>query len=282
MLFSIRPVIGFLATLVVASQCFANASVTSANVTAPSANKDQSKFSGFANVSRSSSLYDFGDGTRRDGVDYMTRLTLGINSKYSVRAQGGYSQDLKYSESSDFSDTSINLQRAPRELGKSFLWGYRIGMGLPTSKDSHVRQNLLFSLSTGLNVMINPERLVNGLEIAGGVSLGRNIHQYETALDGRVNTQYSSSQTLSLSYSFSSGVSVSSEFMHRNTWSYQNVMRDQFEMSQELGYQVNPAWGLAAGHSNSGATLKPNGSDSNVQVFDDANSVTYVSTTILF
>lgn len=277
---SIRPIIGFLSTILLATQVYANASVTSS--ASQPLQKDASSWSGFVNMSRSSSLYDFSDGTRRDGMDYMARLSLKINDTYSLRAQGGYSQDLKYPETNDFSDIAINLSRAPVLFGKTFLLGYRVGLGIPTSKDSHIRQNLLGSVSTGLNVLVNSDRLIPGLEISGALSLGRNFHQYETALDGRVNTQYSSTQSISIGYSFKSDISLSAEFMHRNTWSYQNIMRDSFEMSQEVGYQINPTWSVAAGHSNSGATLKPNGSDSNIQVVDDSNSVVYASTTLLF
>ncbi len=281
---AIRPMLGIIATVLLASPAFANnnASVTSSTMVVQPTKKEGRIWSGFVNVSRSTSLYDFQDGTRKDGIDYMTRLNLKLSSDYSVRVQGGYSQDLNYPESNDFSDTSVNLQRAPKEVGQTFLIGYRVGTGIPTSKDSHTRQNLLGSLSTGLNVLINPDRLITGLEVAGGLSAGRNFHQYETALDGRVNTQYSSSQTLSLSYSFQSGISLSAEFIHRNTWSYENVMRTSFEMSQELGYQLNPTWALAVGHSNSGSTLKPNGSDSNIQVMDDNNSLVYGSFTAIF
>lgn len=282
MTFSIRPIIGILATLFLASQAFANASVTSSTTVIQQPKKEGRSWSGFANVSRSSSLYDFQDGNRRDGVDVMARLNFKLSDKLSLRAQGGYSQDLKYPETSDFSDTSLSLQTAPAEMGSYVLLGYKLGMGIPTSKDSHTRQNLLGSVSTGMNIIVNPDRLITGLEIAGGIGFGKNFHQYETALDGRVNTSYSSTQSLSLSYSFESGLSLSADFMHRNTWSYQDVMRDSFEMSQELGYQISQTLAVAAGHSNSGSTLKPNGSDSNVQVFDDNNSVVYASATVIF
>ncbi|WP_415063358.1 hypothetical protein [Bdellovibrio sp.] len=281
---AIRPMLGIVATILLASSAFANnnASVTSSTMVVQPAKKEGRIWSGFVNVSRSTSLYDFQDSSRKDGVDYMTRLNLKLSDSYSLRVQGGYSQDLNYPESNDFSDTSLNLQRVPKEAGRYLLIGYRVGTGIPTSKDSHTRQNLLGSLSTGLNIVVNPDRLMTGFEVAGGLSVGRNFHQYETALDGRVNTQYSSSQTLSLSYNFTSGISLSAEFLHKNTWSYQNVMRDSFEMSQELGYQLNPTWAIAVGHSNSGSTLKPNGSDSNVQFVDDNNSLIYGSVTAIF
>ncbi|WP_295899448.1 hypothetical protein [uncultured Bdellovibrio sp.] len=283
MSFAIRPLLGILATVLLAGPAFANnnASVTSSLVV-QQPKKEGRLWSGYINVGRSASLYDFKDGSRKDGMDYALRFNLKASDNYTVRIQGGYSQDLKYPESDDFSDTSVSVIRSPFEMGSTFLLGYRIGAVVPTSKDSHVRQNLTTSVSTALNVIVNPDRLITGFDVSGSISAARNIHQYETALDGRVNTQYSSNQSLSLSYSWESGVSLSADFLHRNTWSYQNVMRDSFEMSQELGYQFNPTWAFAVGHTNSGSTLKPNGSDSNVQFIDENNSLVYASMTVIF
>jgi hypothetical protein len=244
--------------------------------------KSEPKVGGMINLSRSSSLYDFNDGSRRDGMDYMAMLNFKINEKYTLRAQGGYSQDLKYSEAADFSDISINISRSPSKMGKSILMGYRLGAGVPTSKDSHSRQSLLTSLTTGINLAIDPERLLPGLEISGSMGLGRNIHQYETALDGRVNTQSSAIQAVAVSYGLESGLSISGNFSYRSTWSYQGVMRNSFEMTQEIGYQINKNLALSIGHSNSGSALKPNGSEYNIEAFDDNNSIAYASTTLLF
>lgn len=280
--FSKRLVLGLLATFLVTGKVFANASVTSSVATVQQPKKEGRAWSGFFNVSRSTSLYDFSDGSARDGLDSMVRVNLKINSQYSLRAQGGYSQDLNYPEANDFSDTALNLVQSPAKWGKYLLGGFRLGLGIPTSKDSHVRQNLYASVSTGITLIVNPELLANGLEIAGSLSLGKNFHQYETALDGKVNTQYSTSQGLSLGYNFASGLSLSANLMQKNTWSYQNVVRHSFDISEELSYQINSTWAASLGHSNSGSTLRPNGSDSNIQFFNDNNSIVYASTTIIF
>ncbi|WP_413568608.1 hypothetical protein ACLWBD_13935 [Bdellovibrio sp. HCB117] len=282
MSFAMRPLIGFLTTVLLASQAFANASVTSSTTLVQQPKKQGRMWSGFVNASRSTSPYDFEDGTRQDAMDYMMRLNLKFNDKFSMRVQGGYSQDLKYPENNDFSDTSVSLGRAPMALGKTIMLGYRVATGLPTSKDSHTRQNLIASVSTTVNGMINPDRLISGLDIAGSISAGRNFHQYETALDGRVNTQWTSSQMFSMAYTFTTGISVSAEFLHRNTWSYQNVMRDTFEMTQEIGYEINSTFSIAAGHTNSGSSLKPNGDDSNVQLINENTSLVYASATVVF
>lgn len=288
MSFIIRPLLGIIATALVTSSAFANNSnnksknASSTTVTTQAPKKETKVFSGLFNISRSTNLYDFQDGSRKDGMDYMFRLGMVLTEDYSASAQGAYSQDLKDSTYNDVSDISLNVSRKATKLGNYFLLGYRVGAIIPTSKDSHKRQNLITALSTGLNMGVNPERLIQGLSISGSISLGRNIHQYETAIDGRVNSQYTSGQSLSIGYEFNSGVSLSASFVHKNSLSYQNVLRDAFEISQELGYQINPTFAVAIGHSNGGSSLKANGLDSNVELINENSSVVYASGTVLF
>ncbi|WP_374029170.1 hypothetical protein [Bdellovibrio bacteriovorus] len=279
---AMRPILGFLTTVLLASQVFANAAVNSSTAVVQQPKKEGRIWSGFFSASRSTNLYDFNDGTRRDGMDYSTRLNVKLGKNYSLRFQGGYSQDLKEPEYDDFSDISTTLQRSPFDLTKSLMMNYRVAATVPVSKDSRIRTNLITSLSTGVTFIINPDRLISGLDITGGLSVARSFHRYETALNGPVNTQYSSNQSFSVSYSFNSGVYVSADFLHRNTWSYQDVMRDSFDISQEIGYEINPTFTVAAGHSNSGSTLRPNGQDSAVDIVDENNSVVYGSLTVVF
>lgn len=284
MSFCIRPIIGFLVTALMAATALANnnATVTSGTSVIQAPKKEGRRWSGFVNSSYSTNLVDHQDGSRGDYVDYMARFNLKLTNNYSLRVQGGYGQDLKYPENDDFTNTSVTLQRSPFALGKRLLTNWRVGAVAPTSKDAYKRQNMITALSTGGNLIVNPDYLIPGLELVGSLSLTRNFHQYETAINGTVNTQYSSSQGLSVSYSFNSGVSLSASFTHMNTWSYQNVMRDSFDFSQEIAYEINPTFSVAAGHTNSGSTLRANGTDSNVQIYDENNSIIYGSLTVVF
>lgn len=278
---------GIVATFLATSTVFANNNslVTSSTSLIQQPKKESRRWGGFLSTSRSTNLYDFDDGSKGEGMDHSLRFNFQLNKQFAISATGGYSQDLKYPERDDFSNTSISIARSPFALGKRFLLGYRLGTMIPTSKDSRVRQSLQTALSGGLSLTVNPNYLIRGFSAVGLVTAARNFHQYDTGLDGRVNTQYTSAQTISLAYSFSgfaNGLYVSADFAHRNTWSYQNVMRDSFELSQEIGYEFNKTFSLSAGHTNSGATLKPNAQDSNVSLVSDTNSIVYASATVIF
>jgi len=233
-------------------------------------------------LARSTSLVDFQDGTRKDGMDYLTRFNLKLNKDYNLRLDGGYSQDLKNSDSNDFGDTSLSLVRKPVAVGRTFMMGYSLAAIAPTSKDSHVRQNLQAGTSASLITMINPDRLIPGWAIVSGISFRKNFHQYDTAIDGSVNTAYSSSQSISITYDFPIGITLSGEFAHKNAWTYQNNVKEAFEHTEEVGYAFNKTVSAAVGHTNSGNALKANGQDSNIELVNENTSLIYASTTVAF
>ena len=277
-------VISFLAMHAMLSFAYANnnAAVNSTTTVTQAPKKQSNIWSGFVSANRSTNLIDHEDGTRFDGMDYTARLNLKFSKNFSARAQTGYSQDLKDSENSDLANTSLTLQRSPFAIHNRLNMNYRVGMVLPTSKESYKRQSLRTALTTGATFIINNKYLIKGLDIVAGLGFTRNFHQYEEAYDGAVNTKMTAVQNLSISYTFPNSVYLSADFSHANSWSYQNTMKDSFSISQEIGVEINRTFSVAAGHSNSGNTLKSNGYDSNVKVFDENSSIVYVSGTMAF
>lgn len=246
---------------------------------------DESKkvpaFSGSIQMARSTSLNDYQDGTRKDGMDYAARFKFRMTEKYALRLDGSFSQDLRNSDSNDFNDVSITLLRSPLNLGRLFKMGFSLSALVPTSKDSRIRQNLKSAAAAGASLAINPEKLIEGLSIGGGVSVKKNIHEYTTAIDGSVNTEYSSGQSLSIAYQHSTGFGFSFEFIHKNGVTYQNNLKEAFEHTEELGYSLNEALALAVGHTNSGSMLKANG-DMNLALINPISSMVYGSVNVAF
>lgn len=244
--------------------------------------EEASSFSGLVNVSRSTSLYNFEDGTKKDGVEYGARLNYKISDKYATRAQIGYSQDLVDYENDDFSNLVINFFRTPSKFGNTFVAGYLLGLTLPTSKDASKAQSLQAGISAGLTAGINPEVLIKGLSISGAAVFARSFHRYETRLDGPVNIEYAANQSLSVGYDFASGISLSASFSYLSAWSYQGVMKNSFEINEEIGYQLHEHLAIAIGHTNGGSPLRANGTDSAIEVLNENESIVYASLTALF
>lgn len=237
-------------------------------------------------ISRSTSLVDFQDGSRSDSMDYTFKPAVKL-AFGSFSSEMTYSQNLRDESSStenDFADVPLRFGFNPTKLNLATDYNSRIGYSItvvaPVSKTSTRRDQLQTAVSTGLSFAMDP---LDGQRpsILAAVTLGRNFHAYEEDINGRVLNQYSSNQTLSLGYGLSDW-SFSWAFINRSRLTYQNNTKSAFEMTEELGYSVNDNFALALGHSNSGATLKPDGTDSNIELINENSSVVYGTLSMSF
>jgi len=278
----LRKIFFVCASFLAASTAFASTSVTSSTsvVQEPTNSKI---YSGFIQLARSTSLYDFHDGTRQDGMDYLLRLNLIVNKDYSFRLTTGYSQNLNDTESTfnGFTDSSIALVRSPFPLGSFFLLAPSVAIGLPTSQESHEGQSMQAALKAGLTALINPKRLWTGVDVAFILNASRNFDQYDTALDGTPNTEYILIEGISADYGYGN-FSISVEASNRTNWGYDNTTQQYFEHTEEIDYQINPTFLFAVGHTNSGSIFKPNGTDSNIKLVDEDTSMVYASLAVIF
>lgn len=245
--------------------------------------KDQNQIGGVFLISRSTSLYDHQDGTRKDGVDYAVlpsvKTSLGNFSSKIV-----YSQDLRdESESaSDFSDIPITYAM----IANKWLWSppYIITLTptltalIPVSKNSRIRDMLQTAVAGGLSFGIEPDGIATAKDgawsLALGITAGRSFHTYEEDINGKVLNKFSSNQTVNLGYTYKVW-SLSVEYIHKSRWTYQGNSKDTFEHTEELGYAVNENFAVAIGHTNTGAGLKANGMDSNFDLINENESQVY-------
>lgn len=222
-------------------------------------------------------LVDHQDGSLAHSQEYSASLNIKMNSNYSLTGAIGYSQILEDAEGNDFTNTTVNVSRAPFTINELLNMTLRTGLTLPTSKESYKRQGLRAGLTGGATLLVNPAKLWTGLNLATGITFTKNIHEFEEAYDGAVNTEMSSSQFASISYGFKFPVSLDLSFVHINSWSYQGTMKDAFAFTQTVSYQAMEKLSIALGHTNSANTLKANGIDSNVSLYDENNSMVFLN-----
>ncbi len=275
------------ATSIVASNALLNTSKNSVSTTSKDFSKDieralapQSAFSGSLGATRGTNLIDHQDGSRGDSMDYELNMVYKLSKNFGLSVKSGYSQDLKDSEANDFTDTSLSLSKSPIELGHYVMASPSTTIILATSKKSRIMQNLKSGIRVGTSFALNPTVNPN-LSLAVSISGGQNFHDFDTDINGKVLNKYSFSQSLSLGYAFGD-FSISTIFIHKNGWSYQNNMSEAFEHAQELGYKINERFSTALGHTNSGAALKANGEDSNFALINENSSIVYGTLTLAF
>lgn len=252
------------------------------------------KFSGLFVVSRNRSMIDFEDGSREDGMDYLFNPALTTSfGKFSAKI--AYSQNLhddpetNSKTASDWADVPVTFAFKPY----SWLWTPpyvlsvtpTITAAVPISKVSTKRDMLQTAVSGGVSFAITPDGIApkkdGAWSLAVGVTAGRAFHTYEENIVGTVLNKYSSNQTLNLGYSYKS-FSVSTEYIHKTRWTYQGNVRDSFELSEEIGYDINDNYSVALGHTNTGAGLKEDASTSNFKIVNENDSTIYVQMGVSF
>jgi hypothetical protein len=249
---------------------------------------EPSAFNASVLVSRNTSLIDYKDGSRKDGIDYL--FVPGVKTYFgSFSTKLAYSKNLRETDTtaddkSDWADAPVTFAMNP----KKWLWSppYVITVTptltavVPLSQVSIKRDQLQTAIIGGLSFGIIPDGIFikkdGAWNLAIGVTAGRNFHSYEENIVGTVLNKYSSNQTLNLGYAYKD-VSFGVEYIHKARWTYQGNMKEAFELTEELGYSFNEKFSVAVGHTNAGAGLRANGMDSNIEVINENDSVVYVS-----
>lgn len=241
----------------------------------------QKRWSAMGALSRSTSLYDHQDSSRRDSADIFARLSLRVTDEWTASTAISHSSDLNYTEYTGFGDVSLSIGRRGMPLGEMMTWAPNFSGTFPTSKNSQIHQNLLFAGGASLSISMKPDVLPAGLSLGFGIGLTRLVHQYEESTTGRVNTQWSSRQSVSIGYSLGR-FSLSGQVGHRNTISYQGTLRESFDHSQDLSYQASNNLSVSVGHSLAGSVYRPNGQDTNLSLINEQDSTVYGSLTVTY
>lgn len=250
------------------------------------ANKQTPKYwSLLTSISRSNSLYVQGDGNDQASVDMAIAPSWPLNRDYSMSALVEYSQDLKL-EDNDFGRGSISFSKSSGLYGiaKRLKLTPRVSFGFPLSETAKAT-SLQFSVRPGTRIEVNRDYLITKrLGLALDLSVGRNFHQYDTAISGKVNTEWSASEILEASWSFNDMFAFSVNVAHYDMRTYGGYQSDALSHGEELSMQMNKNWAVAVGH-NWGApyvsTKRANGQDLNFEVADSTNSMVYAQLTFI-
>lgn len=246
------------------------------------AEKPAKKLSLLASAAHNSSLYIKDEAHNVNSNDYLFIGTYAITPRLTLGTRLDASEDSK--DDIEGPELAASTVFADITLGenKAGTWSTRTTVVLPNDKVTQY-QSLEYGLSQRLRLIMSPKLFFSdklGIDMAANI--GRNFHKYQEAESGAVNNQYSSTQYIEFSWAFSEAIGISANFTHKNTWTYQNVAKEIFDFSQELGLQINENFALAVGHNNNGNVLAADNSSSNVNIEDENNSTIYGSVTVTY
>lgn len=243
-----------------------------------------SAISGSFDTIRSTSLYDLNNGSKYDGMDYVGSLIWTLPWESSLATKVSFTQILSPTENDTtvLNDTHISYSQKKfklieNDLAVNLAWNPTVTALIPLSKQSKEVEQLNTAVigSASMTMDAGGRTALHGFSAKFSVSFGQNFHQFETDQNGSILNKYSSNQTLALKYKIKDWA-LSTTYINKVRWPYAGDVRNSFEFSQDVGYTFQKTWAVSLGHTNSGATLKPNGSDSNVALVDEENSRVYI------
>ncbi len=237
-------------------------------------------FGGSFNLAQYGSLVDRQDGSYKSSLDGSLKFSYQISENYKTDSLFYYSQNTKTQEG-DWDDLNLGVYRKAAPLFSQLLLSPGIIGILPMSKDSNINKEFSGALGGVARFSFSPGTFIPGFDFKFSLSLTKNLHKFENATDGKPNSAYSSIQKISAGYTFGK-MSISTAFLHINTLSYQNQLRESFVHFQDLGYDFNSMIGISIGHANTGSALRPNGQDNNILLINENSSLVYASTTVNF
>lgn len=153
---------------------------------------------------------------------------------------------------------------------------------LPLNEDARVN-SFQTALEGRLRGTISFDPLgVKGLSAYAEPGFTRFFHEFSTRINGQSNNRTRFRNALNARYAFNDQWDIQSLYISYSNWTYKGSQVSSFSLIQELGYRANSAWRVALGHENSAGTLEANGSDSNVDFFDENSSQIYGNVTYTF
>lgn len=231
--------------------------------------------------SYSRNLYDHQDGTLREAATVSLAPGVMLSNKYSLSALFEHSSDLKNKENSDFSDLTIYLGRAFDQKKNSNTTNRQFtllgALVTPVSKTSTRNSNLIGAGSvTGLMTISPMDTKADvGYSVILGLSAIKLVHQYETTIDGKLNSSYGSNQIVTLKF-MAGRFTLGLYFTHRLRMSYKNTNKNSFVHAEEISYKATDNVSLAIGHTLEGVTQKTTG-ENNISGINDESSLVYMT-----
>ncbi|MCC7440374.1 MAG: hypothetical protein IT285_02005 [Bdellovibrionales bacterium] len=177
--------------------------------------------------------------------------------------------------------TTLSARYKGWELNPFLTFTPGLTLTLPFHKDAIARQSLILGASVGPRLTYDLSRAgLTGVSGLLELTLGHNLHRYETATTGRSNVgpRVGAMGVIGWDLPVAYGLRAELAMVRAQGWSYRGSTASQsFDFNQELSWQATGQFSLAVGHNNAGSALAANGLDSNISFFNERSSTIYTS-----
>ncbi|UYL09842.1 hypothetical protein B9G69_004535 [Bdellovibrio sp. SKB1291214] len=156
-------------------------------------------------------------------------------------------------------------------LATNIDWKNSITAILPTNRKAQDQSSLQGTAALASTLVY--KNLFWGSSATTGISVARNFHEYNMTADGGYNIRNTAAATVGYTLPLFGNFALDTLFKYTEAWLYNDDNRMKFLFSADLSYEFTPHFSAYIGTSNEGSALKPNGVDSNIEIFNDTSSV---------
>lgn len=204
----------------------------------------------------------------------MTSLTLAPSYKISDSLKV-FGSTLIYKEETGVGDSGFDNTRVGLALSsilsKQMMWSNTLSVVAPTNKA--LRDETSYQGAARVATGLSLSKLPMDSVLTYNISYTRNFHEYDMTASGAFNVRETVAQTLEYSLPVVSKLSLLTSFSYSYGLTYEDDSRSKFYVGADLSWAFNKALSMSVGTSNEGNALKPNGSDSNIEFYNDTSSV---------
>jgi hypothetical protein len=209
-------------------------------------------------------------------LDFTAVPSVRLHPDWSVNAVLAASKGLTDLQEWTLNRTDIGLNWAGRSLNPYLRLSSGAGLILPFAGERLVRESFLVGARLGTRLAFqSPE--FKRLTVSYEPGVAKFFHEYRTAVDGRLNPEFSVSQRMAADFQFHERVGASLGLVFQNGWTYGGSQSDRFRSDLDINFGITEKASFSFGVSTSGTQLKANGVDPNLAIFDPERGLAWTS-----
>lgn len=242
----------------------------------PAVEKSPFKFTTAVSLAYEQSAEENSNGVTNRGVAIVV-VPKFVFWDFSIRADLIYAYDLNHPrQASGWADGVFSLLYDGWKLSALKFSPYT-SVELPLSKESRENREIELVNNVGVLATLDTKALnVEKLSMSYSVAYGYYTNKYTTRVNGEPATEYKIVQTFKAGYKFDP-ISIGAKFQFTSAYSYEDVVRSGFLISENIAYQVNDTLGYSLYHYNRAPFLKDATYENNLQAFDKETSTVGLS-----
>lgn len=237
----------------------------------PSVEKSPFKFTTGVSLSYEQSAEENSAGVTNRGLG-LTLVPKFTFYDFSLRGEFVYAYDLNLPRpNSGWADGVVSLLYDGWKLSVVKFSPFT-SVELPMSRESRENREIELVNNVGVLAALDTKALnVEKLSLSYSVAYGYFTNKYTTRVNGEPATEYKIVQNLRVGYKFNP-ISIGARFQFTSSYSYEDVVRSGFLISESIAYQVNDTLGYSLYHYNRAALLNNTTYENNLQAYDKETS----------